>query len=92
MSEISEVIQEAGLTLTDGFADSSTFDGGAVRTGAGTALTVLNSTIKDSFAFSHGGAIDSGGALTVVNSTFSNNRADGFGGGVYVRPGTSASL
>jgi predicted outer membrane repeat protein len=65
-------------------------NGGAIQSGPGANLTLVNSTVSLSFAGGSGGGIDAQGAVTLSNSTVYSNTAGGAGGGIHV--GTSGSV
>ncbi len=62
------------LTLTNGFSAVTGHEGGgAVRTGGYTSLTLINSTVSNSYAASYAGGITAFGDVTLVNSTIHHN-------------------
>ena len=73
----------ANLTIADGIADEPWYDnGGAIRVGYYTELTLENTTVRDSTATGDGGAIFAVGVLNIVNSTLTGNAAGGSGGAI----------
>ncbi len=78
-----------GVRLFNGRAQP-TGNGGAIQSGAGANLTLINSTVSLSFAVGSGGGIDAQGAVTLINSTVYGNTAGGAGGGIHV--GASGSV
>ncbi len=81
------VVQISGVTIREGNSGSRT--GGGLRLEGG-SLTLSNSAVVDSIAFSGGGALSSpnGAAVTIRNSTISGNTASNNGGGLNIRGGT----
>jgi protocatechuate 3,4-dioxygenase beta subunit len=77
----------AGLKLTAG--SQSGGNGGAVATGAGTALTLQNCTLANNSATFGGALYHSGDALTVTNCSFSSNIAGDSGGAIDVNQGSA---
>jgi hypothetical protein len=83
----------SGLTITDGNAARSGFngDGGAILNYDGSTLTVSGCTVSNSAANDGGGIYNFGATLKLVNSTLTGNLAngtngdgaDGEGGGLY---------
>ena len=73
-----------GLTLINGVVDGEENGiGGAIYNNGG-VLTLINCTIKDSYAGINGGAIyNNNGHLTIINSNFINNSAVQHGGAIY---------
>lgn len=73
-----------GLTLINGnIISDETGIGGAIYNDGG-ELTLINCTIKDSYASYNGGAIYSNnGKLTIINSNIINNSAVQYGGALY---------
>lgn len=72
------------LTLTNAFVtgDSDVYGGAIVNEGG--QLTLINSTVKDSFGNTYGGAIYNNlGKLNIYNSSFINNSAMQYGGAIY---------
>jgi hypothetical protein len=77
-----------GLTLSGG---STNYGGGAVANYG--RLTIDKTTISGNTANLDGGGVYSYGSLTITNgSTVSNNRSYGRGGGVFVAPGSNATI
>ncbi len=73
-----------GLNLINGNidADANGF-GGAIMNNGG-ELTLINCTVKDSYASANGGGIFSNnGKLTIIKSNIINNSAVQYGGGIY---------
>ena len=66
------------------FDKNNATDGGSLKnTGK---LSLINSTVKNSYAYRNGGAIcnDGGGEFIITNGEILNNIADGKGGGLYL--------
>jgi predicted outer membrane repeat protein len=78
-----------GVRLFNGRAQP-TGNGGAIQSGPGANLTLINSTVSLSFAVGSGGGIDAQAAVTLINSTVYGNTAAGAGGGIHV--GASGSV
>ena len=66
-------------------------NGGAIQSGPGANLTLINSTVSLSFAGGSGGGIDAQGAVALINSTVYGNTAVGAGGGINVGPSGSVT-
>jgi hypothetical protein len=71
------------LVMTNGRVVGAGADGGGILIAAAADLTILNSTISDSYAAENGGGIYNLGDLTLINSTLSGNTANGYGGGLH---------
>ena len=73
-----------GLTLINGGADGEEKGNGGTIYNNGGELTLINCTIKDSYASLNGGAIyNDKGSLTIINSNIINNSASEYGGAIY---------
>lgn len=73
-----------GLNLINGNidADANGF-GGAIMNNGG-ELTLINCTVKDSYASANGsGIFSNNGKLTIIKSDIINNSAVQYGGGIY---------
>jgi predicted outer membrane repeat protein len=82
----------SGLTISNGFADSTQVGGGGILNDWSATLTVSNTTLSGNSARGGGGAIYSVGTLTVSSSTLSGNSvgADGgYGGAIDNFSGTA---
>ncbi|MCF2970250.1 hypothetical protein L1047_03450 [Synechococcus sp. Nb3U1] len=73
-------VEIEGLTISNG---NTAGDGGGIRAGSGTTLTVSNSTLSGNSAGGVGGGIRAVTTATVSNSTLSGNSAGSDGGGIY---------
>jgi parallel beta-helix repeat protein len=69
----------------DGNTATGSTNGGGIHqdAGAGTSLTIIDSTIASNAAFV-GGGVSSGAPTTIKNSTVSSNTAPRGGGGIYL--------
>ena len=77
--ELDHSLVDANTAVTGG---GGIYAGGWTA-GAGTAVTIIDSTISNNTGSSYGGGIYTSVLLTLVNSTISNNTATVFGGGIY---------
>jgi predicted outer membrane repeat protein len=73
----------SGLTISNGFADSTQLGGGGILNDWSATLTVTNTTLSGNSASGGGGAIYNVGTLTVSSSTLSGNSAD-YGGAIGI--------
>ena len=71
------------LTMTGGRVVGTADDGGGILIAGGANLTIVNSTVSDSYAGRNGGGIANHGDVTLINSTLSGNTANGYGGGLH---------
>lgn len=77
-----------GLTLINGnMADNETGIGGSIYNDGG-ELTIIDCTIKNSFANNTAGAIYSSGILNIRNSNIINNTATIYAGAIYTSGST----
>ncbi|MBR5504100.1 MAG: hypothetical protein IKV87_06640 [Methanobrevibacter sp.] len=73
-----------GLCLTNAFMEGNESENGGAIINEGGQLTLINSTIKDSYGNYNGGAIyNNMGRLNIINSRFINNSAIQYGGCIY---------
>ena len=73
-----------GLILTNAYKDGNLSDYGGAIINEGGQLTIINSTIKNSYGNYYGGAIYNNlGRLTIINSSILNNSAIQYGGAIY---------
>jgi hypothetical protein len=70
-----------GLTLTEGFANSTPYDPGGAIAASGTDLTLDHVAINDNVANGRaGGVLQQSGSLEMTNSTVTGNRGSDAGG------------
>ena len=73
-----------GLILTNAYKEGNLSDYGGAIINEGGQLTLINSTIKNSYGNYYGGAIYNNlGRVNIINSTFINNSAIQYGGALY---------
>jgi len=77
----SPVISISAITLTDGYNDSGSDEGGAIYGESEGNLNLDQVAITHSTSPAFGGAIEGGGNLTITRSWFSNDTAGSAGGG-----------
>jgi CSLREA domain-containing protein len=66
--------------------------GGIWSVGAGSSLSIIESTLSNNTASGPGGGIAVGEELVMVNSTVSGNASGDLGGGLYVLKNTDAAI
>ena len=73
-----------GLCLTNAFIEGEDAGNGGAIINEGGQLTLINSTIKDSYGNYYGGGIYNNlGRVNIINSNFINNSAIQYGGALY---------
>lgn len=86
------VLSLTRVVVTGNAATQNGNGGGIATAGAGSALTVSQSTIASNTAAGAGGGIHADEQLTLTNSTVSGNAAGGHGGGLYFVADTAGTV